>query len=67
MKKNQSRVVIEDVLPQINCGEFYIKRVINEVVDVSAVVLVDGHDIIASSVLYKHEKDINYLKLNFLI
>jgi starch synthase (maltosyl-transferring) len=60
MKKNQSRVVIEDVLPQINCGEFYIKRVINEFVNVSAVVLVDGHDIIASSVLYKHEKDKNW-------
>ena len=64
MKKNQSRVVIEDVLPQINCGEFYIKRVINEFVNVSAVVLVDGHDIIASSVLYKHEKVEEALKIS---
>ncbi|WP_372744014.1 alpha-1,4-glucan--maltose-1-phosphate maltosyltransferase [Lutibacter sp.] len=60
MQKNQSRIVIEDVRPQINCGEFYIKRVVNEIVNVSAVVLVDGHDIIASSVLYKHEKDKNW-------
>ena len=55
--KNQSRVVIENVLPQINSGDFYIKRVVNEFVNVSANVLVDGHDIIAASVLYKHEND----------
>ena len=55
--KNQRRVVIENIAPQLNCGEFYIKRVVNEIVNVSAVVLVDGHDIIASSVLFKHEKD----------
>lgn len=55
--KNQERIVIEDIQPQINSGEFYIKRVVNEVVNVTATVLCDGHDIIAASVLYKHEKD----------
>jgi starch synthase (maltosyl-transferring) len=50
----QQRVVIDQVSPQINCGEFYIKRVVGQRVEVSADVLVDGHDVIAASVLYKH-------------
>jgi starch synthase (maltosyl-transferring) len=55
--QNQRRVVIDAVTPQINCGEFYIKRIVNEIVNVDAHVLVDGHDVIAASVLYKHEKE----------
>ena len=55
MQKNQRRVVIENISPQLNNGEFYIKRVVNEIVTVNADVLADGHDIIASAVLYKHE------------
>jgi starch synthase (maltosyl-transferring) len=55
--QNQKRVVIENISPQINCGEFYIKRVVGQIVTVSSDVLVDGHDIIAASVLYKHEND----------
>ncbi|MDY2586899.1 alpha-1,4-glucan--maltose-1-phosphate maltosyltransferase [Winogradskyella aquimaris] len=53
----QERVVIDAVSPQINCGEFFIKRVVNQYINVDAHVLVDGHDVIAASVLYKHEKE----------
>lgn len=55
--QNQKRVVIDAVSPKINNGEFYIKRVVNQIVTVNADVLGDGHDIIASSLLYKFEKD----------
>ncbi|WP_411895660.1 alpha-1,4-glucan--maltose-1-phosphate maltosyltransferase [Winogradskyella sp. A2] len=55
--QNQRRVVIDAVSPQLNCGEFFIKRVVNEIVNVDAHVLVDGHDIIAASVLFKHERE----------
>ena len=55
--QNQKRVVIDYISPQINGGEFPIKRVVNEVVSIDAHVLVDGHDVIASSVLFKHEKE----------
>ena len=54
---NQKRVVIENISPQINGGEFSIKRVVGEVVEVSATVLGDGHDVIAASILYKHERE----------
>jgi starch synthase (maltosyl-transferring) len=53
----QQRVVIEGVRPQINCGEFQIKRVVGQRIEVSADVLVDGHDVIAASVLYKHQNE----------
>ena len=54
---NQKRVVIDHVSPEINCGEFYIKRVVNEIVHINAHVLADGHDVVSASVLYKHEKE----------
>ena len=55
--QNQRRVVIDHISPQLNGGEFFIKRIVNEIVNVDAHVLVDGHDVIAASVLYKHEKE----------
>ena len=57
---NQKRVVIDYVSPEINCGEFFIKRVVNEVVNVSAHVLADGHDVLGASVLFKHENEKNW-------
>lgn len=54
---NQRRVVVENVKPQINDGLHFIKRVLDEIVHVSADVLVDGHDIVQANVSYKHEKE----------
>ena len=54
---NQKRVVIDHVSPQLNGGDFFIKRIVNQFVAVDAHILVDGHDVIAASVLYKHEKE----------
>ena len=55
--QNQSRIVIENVAPQINSGKIYIKRVVDEIVNVTADVLVDGHDVLQSNVLCKHQTD----------
>ena len=52
----QERVVIDKVTPQINEGQFSIKRVVGQHVAVSADVLADGHDVIAASVLFKHSE-----------
>ncbi len=57
---NQHRVVIENVRPQLACGSYFIKRVVGETVQVTAEILPDGHDVIQSEVLYKHEKDKKY-------
>jgi len=58
--QSRKRVIIDYVSPQLNCGDFFIKRVVNEIVNVDAHVFGDGHDIIAASVLYKHENDKNW-------
>ena len=58
--QSRKRVIIDYVSPQLNCGDFFIKRVVNEIVIVDAHVFGDGHDIIAASVLYKHENDKNW-------
>tara|TARA_R110000868_G_scaffold410252_1_gene697778 strand:- start:2817 stop:4754 length:1938 start_codon:yes stop_codon:yes gene_type:complete len=55
--QDQRRVVIDTVYPKINNGDYYIKRVVNEIVAIDANVLVDGHDVIAASVLFKHESE----------
>ena len=55
--QDQSRIVIENIAPQLNCGAVFIKRVVNEIVNVTANVLVDGHDVLQASVLYKHESE----------
>ncbi|MDM9632433.1 alpha-1,4-glucan--maltose-1-phosphate maltosyltransferase [Robiginitalea aurantiaca] len=50
----QERVVINEIRPQLECGTFYIKRVVGEQVLVSADILPDGHDVMQAEVLYKH-------------
>lgn len=55
--QNQKRVIIDRVSPSLNCGEFYIKRVVNEIVHVNAQIVADGHDVLGTSVMYKHESE----------
>ena len=55
--QKQQRVVIDRVSPQVNGGEFSIKRVVGQLVNVSADILADGHDVLAASIQYKHEKE----------
>jgi starch synthase (maltosyl-transferring) len=49
----QRRVIVENVLPQVDCGRFPIKRVIGDEVVVSADLLADGHDVLAGVVRYR--------------
>ena len=55
--QNQKRVVIDYVSPTVNGGDFYIKRVVNETINVDAHIMADGHDVLGASILYKHEGD----------
>ena len=66
--QNQRRVIIDYVSPKVNNGDFYIKRIVNEIVKVNAHVLVDGHDVISASVLYKHDtaKNWNEVRMDLL-
>jgi starch synthase (maltosyl-transferring) len=53
--KGQSRVIIENVQPQVDEGLYPAKRTIGERVDVSADIFGDGHDHIRARLLYKKE------------
>ncbi len=58
MKKDgRNRVVIENVYPEINCGQYPIKRVVGEKVVVEADIFGDGHDAVSAVVLYKKKGD----------
>ena len=50
------RVVIERVVPEIDCGMFAIKRVVGETVVVEADVFAEGHDLVACQILYWEDK-----------
>ncbi|WP_276372294.1 alpha-1,4-glucan--maltose-1-phosphate maltosyltransferase [Chryseolinea sp. H1M3-3] len=66
--KGQSRVIIENVQPQVDEGLYPAKRTIGERVDVSADIFTDGHDHIRARLLYKkegeakwHEKEMQHV------
>src|SRR5262245_21936221 len=49
-----SRVVIERMQPQIDCGRFPVKRTVGEALFISADVFADGHDRLAGVLRYRH-------------
>ena len=55
--QKQTRIIIENVMPQLDCGAFQIKRIIGQKVVITADVFSDGHDVLESCVKFKHEKD----------
>ncbi len=59
----QERVIIENITPQLECGSFFVKRVVGEKIEVTADILPDGHDVIQAEILYKHEKEKKYREL----
>jgi starch synthase (maltosyl-transferring) len=58
--QNQTRIVIENVMPQLDGGVNPIKRIVNQSVHVSADVFSDGHDVIECCVKFKHQNDKNW-------
>jgi len=65
----RKRVVIEGVTPEINCGDYPIKRVIGESVTVQADIFTDGHDQITAVLLYRHagKKKWQEIPMQFLV
>ena len=54
--EGRRRVVIAAVSPEIDGGRFPAKRAVGELVTVEADIFADGHDSLAASVLFKHER-----------
>jgi len=49
------RVIIEGIMPQVDCGRFPAKRTLGDLVRVEADIFTDGHDAIAASLLAHRE------------
>jgi len=56
-QEGRTRVVIDQVKPEINSGRFPIKRVVGDQVVVEADMFTDGHDTIAGCLRYRKESD----------
>src|SRR5512139_3635872 len=56
-KEGRSRVIIEDVTPEIDGGMFPIKRIVGEDTVVEADILADGHDALSCRLLYRREAE----------
>ncbi len=51
--KGRKRVIIENVYPEIDCGKYPVKRVVDENVKVSADIFADGHNVIKAVLLHR--------------
>ncbi|HTW48215.1 MAG TPA: alpha-1,4-glucan--maltose-1-phosphate maltosyltransferase [Acidobacteriaceae bacterium] len=56
----RKRVVIESVEPEIDAGRFAIKRIVGDQVDVEADVFADGHDHVATRLLFRYRQVPNW-------
>jgi starch synthase (maltosyl-transferring) len=55
--KGQSRVIIENVQPQVDGGLYPAKRTVGETVEVTADIFSDGHDHVRAQMLYKKKEE----------
>src|SRR4029077_10068968 len=52
-----SRVVIEDVTPQVDGGRFAAKRTVGEPVEVGATIFAEGHGLLGARVRYRYASE----------
>jgi starch synthase (maltosyl-transferring) len=52
-KTAPSRILIDDVRPQVDCGRYAVKAVAGDRVDVAATIARDGHEVLGAAVRYK--------------
>lgn len=64
--QNQTRIIIENVAPQLDGGAFAIKRIVGQKVRVTASVFSDGHDVIQCGVKFKHQSDKKWREIRMI-
>jgi starch synthase (maltosyl-transferring) len=52
--EGRKRVVIEEIQPSVDGGRYPAKRIVDDVVTVTAAIFSDGHDHVAARLLYRH-------------
>ena len=59
-KEGKIRAVIENIKPELNAGKYSTKTIVGQKVQVSADILVDGHDYLGYRLWSKHQTDNNW-------
>ena len=62
--EGRSRVVIEEVEPQVNGGRYPACRIVGDKVVVTAAIFADGHDHIGARLLYRHKSERRWRSAN---
>ena len=55
--EGRSRVVIEQITPQVDCGRYPACRIVGDRISVSAAIFADGHDLLSARLLYRHKSE----------
>ena len=58
--EGRKRVIIEEIQPQVDCGRYPAKRVLDDAVTVTAAVFGDGHDHVSGRLLYRHSSETDW-------
>ena len=51
--EGRKRVIIENVVPQVECGAYPAKRAVNEPFTIEADIFADGHDVVQAKLMYR--------------
>jgi starch synthase (maltosyl-transferring) len=62
-EENKTRVVIEGVEPEIDCGRFPIKRITGDQVVVKADIFADSHDALSAVLLYRKDNEPRWVEV----
>jgi len=55
--EGRSRVIIEDVQPQVDCGVHAVKRIVGDTIKISSVIYGDGHDHVDARLCYRPARE----------
>ncbi len=68
-KGGRQRVIIEGINPEVDGGRFPAKRSVGDTVRIEADLFTDGHDSLAGVLLFRHEKETNWIEkpMQFLV
>lgn len=63
MDDGRKRIVIENIQPRVDDGRYPIKRIVRELVSVSADIFADGHDVLVAVVLVKGPQHAQWIEI----
>jgi len=63
--EGRRRIVIEEVQPQVDAGRYPAKRIIGDLVTVTAAIFGDGHDHLSAHLVYRHASESGWRQASF--